>query len=68
MFLQTPNNFPSSTGSGFKRPSVMAKINGKVAGRRALPLAVSVLLKRQRPGLALREWGEESKSKKLDVC
>jgi hypothetical protein len=31
----------------------------------ALLLAVSVLLKRQTPGLMLKEWGEESKSKKL---
>ena len=55
-------------GSGFKRPSALAKIIGKVAGQRALPLAVSVLLKKQSPGLAW-EWGEESKSKKLtDVC
>ena len=56
-------------GSGFKRPSALAKIIGKVAGQRALPLAVSVLLKKQSPGLVLRDWGEESKSKKLtDEC
>lgn len=38
----------------------MAKVSEKVAGRRALPLAVSVLLKRQSLGLGLWEWLEES--------
>ena len=43
----------------------MENVSVKDTGRRALLLEVSILLKRQSPGLELWEWGEESKSKKL---
>jgi hypothetical protein len=46
----------------------MAIINGKVAGRRAWPLAVSVLLKRQRPSLGIRGIGRRREEQKVDRC